>query len=145
MTNSEAKEAVDRLFDRCEEIDRESGYSMLDDIRALRDYIDERDNAEEWELVYHDDHPHYYAHYVTARCPKCGEWCFGNKELVLNKSDREYGVRLWSGFCTNYNGEENKKRFERFALDCAESVRKVLPKYCCNCGARLGKEGDNES
>ena len=35
----DAQEALSRIFDRCEEIDLQSGYNMLDDIQLVRDFI----------------------------------------------------------------------------------------------------------
>ena len=137
MNREEAKQALDRLFDRCEEIDPESGYRMLDDIFALRDYID-HENKAKWELVYHDDHPSYYAHYVTARCSKCGAWFWGSA-VVPGDHTEKYGAKLWSGFCTNYN-ENTKKQFEWLAIDSARDRIKELPKYCTECGAKMEGE-----
>jgi hypothetical protein len=35
----DAQEALSRIFDRCEEIDPQSGYDMLEDIQFVRGFI----------------------------------------------------------------------------------------------------------
>ena len=131
-----AKEALDRLFDRCEEIDPNE-YRMLDDIWLIRDYLDKKHEAH-WELVYHDDHPDYYAHYVTARCSKCRKWFWGNEHHPGDPINK-YGAKLWSAFCMNY-GERVRSIFKYTALSDAEETLKKsndLPTFCSHCGARM--------
>ena len=88
-----------------------------------------------WELVYHDDHPNYYAHYVTAKCSECGKRFYGNEHFT-GRPDNKYGAKIWSGFCTNYS-DETKVAFEQFALSNAEKSVGLLPAFCCYCGARF--------
>lgn len=131
-----AKEALDRLFDRCEEIEP-SEYRMLDDIFLIQDYLNKKHEAN-WELVYHDDQPAYYAHYVTARCSKCKKWFYGN-ENHHGDGINKYGAKLWAAFCMNY-GKNNRSAFRYTALTSAEEdLRKAndLPTFCCHCGARM--------
>ena len=132
---TKAMAALERLFDRCEEIDPD-GYRMLDDVWIVRDCIKIKHEAY-WELIYHDDHPEYYAHYVTARCSKCRRWFWGNKEHRTAQGEA-YGVRLWSAFCTNYPNA--KIWFKHLALTEAEKQLKKskdLPAFCQHCGARM--------
>lgn len=128
--------AVDRLFDCCEEIEG-SEYNMLDDIWFLRDYIKRKHEAH-WELVFHDDHPDYYAHYVTARCSKCKKWFYGNEKHPGDHINM-YGTKLWSAFCMGYN-EKVRPAFKYTALSDAEEMLKKsndLPTFCSHCGARM--------
>lgn len=136
MNNTKAKKALERIFDQCEEIDPNE-YRMIDDYFVVRDFIDRKHEAK-WELLYHDDHPAYYAHYVTARCSKCKKWFWGNENHpgdLINK----YGVKLWSAFCTNY-GKNVRSIFKYNALSYAEEELKQkndLPIFCEHCGARM--------
>lgn len=135
--NEKAIAVVDRIYNRCEEIDNDDGYSMLDDIWALKDYIRKKSKPVEWELVYHDDNPFYYAKHVTARCSRCKHWYRSDGE--------DYGKRLASVFVTNYS---KKYRFTvaHMLMDEAEKEINKLPHFCENCGARLkGSRRDYES
>ena len=136
---SKALDALWRIFDNCEEIQCEEteGYRMLDDIHTVRNVLESKHEAE-WELVYHDDQPSYYAHYVTARCGKCKHWFEGNKEYPGAGKEDKYGARIWSAFCVNY--DSGKILFKSLALDGAEKEvlrSDGLPKFCEHCGARM--------
>lgn len=136
MNNTKAKEALERIFDQCEEIEP-SEYRMIDDYFTVRDFINRKHEAR-WELIYHDDNPHYYAHYVTARCSKCRKWFWGNENHPGDHAD-EYGVKLWSAFCINY-GKDVRSSFKSIALSSAEKALKTsnsLPTFCEHCGARM--------
>lgn len=84
MTVKEANEALDRLFDYCEEIDNHipeeerTGYAMLPDIQALRKFIS-TDNTMKWIHKPHIYGVTYcsmcdYENKVddTKFCPNCG-------------------------------------------------------------------------
>lgn len=131
--------AVDRLFDRCEEIEG-SEYNMLDDIWLLRDYIKRKHEAH-WELVYHDDGPDYYAKYVTVRCSKCKGWFWGNEHHCMNgKKWNKYGVRVSSAFCMNTDYHKVRSLMKYELLDGAVkslTASNDLPTFCEHCGARM--------
>lgn len=131
-----ALDAIERIWDRCEEIEPKE-YRMFNDYLLIRRYI-EKEHEAIWELVYHDDHPSYYAHYVTARCSKCKNWFWGNKEHPGDGRDK-YGVKLWSAFCMDY-GKDVRTIFKFRALSDAEEMLKKsndLPTFCEHCGARM--------
>lgn len=130
---TKAKAALDRIFDRCEEIDNEDGYSMLDDIRVVSGYIDGQRKPVEWELVYHDDNPAYYAKYVTARCARCGTW-YGE---IDEDHGQKYGKRLASAFCMNYHSSHARLLMGMELMADAETMVKELPNFCSHCGARM--------
>lgn len=135
-TKARAREALERLFDYCHPIDYEE-YKMTPDYFTVRDYLDGKHEAD-WELIYHDDHPSYYAHYVTARCSKCKSWFYGNEHHAGDPQNK-YGAKLWSAFCMNY-GEGNKTQFRFMALHNAEEELRRdndLPTFCQHCGARM--------
>lgn len=44
------QEALSRIFDRCEEIDTQSGYSMLEDIQFVRGFINKHKPQAESEV-----------------------------------------------------------------------------------------------
>ena len=92
-----------------------------------------------WEFVFNPPEHAGWAVNVTAKCSECGEAMFDNP-AVLGWNNRENGTVLWSGFITNYRG--NEERAKLFAFECAEYGRAKLPKYCARCGMRMdGGEG----
>lgn len=72
----EALNAVERVFNYCEEIDlhlpkeEQSGYKMLNDIRLIRGYILENPNDARWRV--HDAHSNIYGA-KKIECSNCGE------------------------------------------------------------------------
>ena len=58
----DAQEALSRIFDRCEEIDPQSGYNMLEDILFVRGFLYEHKpqeisdrNMKMWEEIYAEE------------------------------------------------------------------------------------------
>ena len=61
----DAQEALNRIFDRCEEIDPQSGYDMLEDIQFVRGFIDKHKpqesekisdyNMKMWEEIFAEE------------------------------------------------------------------------------------------
>lgn len=141
MNGDKAREALDRIFDSCEEVDLTSGYRMLYDVFTVQHYIDRQMKPVEWEIVYHDDNPSYYAKYVTARCSRCKHWYGADNEIVHHSE--QYGVRLSSAFCMGYYS----RSIMGYALmESAEEQVKYLPHFCENCWARMkGVRWDYES
>ena len=68
----DAQEALNRIFDRCEEIDPQSGYDMLEDIQFVRGFIDKHTN-EDGTL---DDDITCILEDVPSVTQKTGRWIF---------------------------------------------------------------------
>ena len=87
-----------------------------------------------WELVLNPPECGSDPVKVTAKCSSCGAPMFDNP-AVLGWHNTENGTVLWCGFITDYRYcEETAKRF---AFNCAESVKWLLPKFCSRCGERM--------
>lgn len=53
----DAQEALSRIFDRCEEIDPQSGYDMLEDIQFVRGFINKhKPRTEDLDDLYNMAH-----------------------------------------------------------------------------------------
>jgi hypothetical protein len=83
----DAQEALSRIFDRCEEIDPQSGYDMLEDIQLIQGFINKHKSQEqESETVLYsgDGYADGYMVYDMAECPNCGyEYEEGDKDWGL--------------------------------------------------------------
>lgn len=95
-----------------------------------------------WKPIYHEPDAALGAVSVTAVCPKCGEPMWDDpRRLGWNVS--ENGVVLWKGFFTN--AAKHPEEARRFSFLAAETnTVDKLPKYCGNCGERLGNILDGE-
>ena len=74
----DTQEALSRIFDRCEEIDPQSGYDMLEDIQFIRGFINKcKPRTEEQEPILDK---------IRAEIDSLEWWCNGEDYLVNRKA-----------------------------------------------------------
>ena len=71
----DTQEALSRIFDRCEEIDPQSGYEMLEDIQFIRGFINkckprtEKQEPKTGQYEKHTDHTDCIWYGSDSGCP----------------------------------------------------------------------------